>query len=44
MPGLGWTMSIQSTRSFGRMGEEFILPTGGKGTLVGEGAAFPTKM
>lgn len=44
MPGLGWMMSIQSTPSFGRMDEEFIIQTGGKVILVGEGAVFLMKM
>lgn len=37
-------MWIQSTRSSGRMGEEFITQTGGKVILAEEGAVFPMKM
>ena len=44
MPGLGWMISIQNTPSSGQMDEELITQTGGKDTLVGEGAVFLTKM
>nr|CCQ43179.1 alternative protein MRC1 [Homo sapiens] len=37
-------MSIQNTRSFGRMDEESITQTGGKVTLVEEEAVFLMKM
>jgi hypothetical protein len=36
--------SIQSTRSFGQMGEEFIIQTGEKAILVEEEAVCPMKM
>lgn len=44
MPGLAWTMSIQSTHSFGQMGKEFTTPTGGKVTPAEEEAVFLMKM